>query len=118
VPVVVDHRQNCAKETAFTHVMPKLNWEIILSNISEASEELQRIESCVKNGNAPTEIEFQIMLEHAYHHLNFAWNIRHVSTKRYSKLTDKEFNRWSKHPKEIEESKITSRIIKPITRGM
>ncbi len=86
--------------------MPKLNWEIILSNIAEAREQLEEIERRANTREVPTEIELQIMLEHTYHHLNFAWNVRRVSTKRYSHFTDKEFNKWSKLPKEIEELKI------------
>ena len=86
--------------------MRRLNWKIILYNIAEARERLEQIEARAKNGKKPAEGELQIMLEHAYHHLNFAWNIRHVPSKRYSKLSDAEFNRWSKFPKEIEEWKI------------
>ncbi len=89
--------------------MPRLSWEIILYNIAEAREQLEQIEERAKNGEKPAEDELQIMLEHAYHHLNFAWNIRHVSTKRYSQLSDDEFNEWSKFPKQIEVSKIVKR---------
>jgi len=46
------------------------------------------------------------MFEHAYHHLNFAWNIRHSPRKDYTNLTDRDFNRWSKYPMEIEEYKL------------
>jgi hypothetical protein len=86
--------------------MRKLNWEIILSNLAEAREQLEMIEARAKSGEPPAEGEFQIMLEHAYHHLNFAWHVRRVSTKRYSRLTDEEFNQWSRYPKELEEGKI------------
>ena len=86
--------------------MPRLNWKIILSNIAEAREQLEEIEARVKDEKKPDEIELQILLEHAYHHLNFAWNIRHIPNKRYSKLSDEEFNQWSKVPKEIEEYKL------------
>jgi hypothetical protein len=86
--------------------MAKLNWKIILPNIAEAREQLEQIEARAKSGKKPAEGELQVMLEHAYHHLNFAWNVRHVITKRYAKLSDAEFNRWSKFPKEIEEWKI------------
>ncbi len=88
--------------------MQKLNWEIILSNLAEAREQLVKIELQVKKGEAPAEGEFQVMLEHAYHHLNFAWNLRRVSTNKYAHLTDEEFNRWSKFPKDLEEWKIGS----------
>ena len=89
--------------------MPKLNWEIILHNIADAREQLEQIEERAKNGKKPAEGELQVMLEHAYHHLNFAWNIRHVSTKRYSQLSNDEFNEWSKFPKQIEVFKIVKK---------
>jgi hypothetical protein len=78
-----------------------LNWTIILYNITEAREQLQEIESRVAHGEKMNEFEFQIMLEHAYHHLNFAWNIRHAPTKKYANLTNEDFNLWSKYPKEL-----------------
>lgn len=90
--------------------MPKLNWEIILSNLAEAREQIEEIEKRAKAKRKPSEIELQIWLEHAYHHLNFAWNIRHKTSLNYSKLSDDEFNEWSKFPKEIEESKIESNL--------
>ena len=82
--------------------MPRLNWEIIASNISEAREQLEAIEKRISDGDLPNEEEFQVQMEHALHHLAFAWNIRRFSTKRYSKLSDKEFNEWSKFPPELE----------------
>jgi hypothetical protein len=86
--------------------MRKLNWEIVLSNLAEAREQLEQVELRVQAGNPPAGGEFQIMPEHAYHHLNFAWNVRRVTTGRYSRLTEDEFNRWSRFPKELEESRI------------
>ena len=83
--------------------MKKLNWKIILSNISEAREELQSIESRIQSEKGFGEVEFQIALLHAYHHLNFAWNIRRVATKRYAHLTKKEFKKWGSYPKKIED---------------
>lgn len=83
--------------------MPKLNWEIILSNLAEAHEQIEQIEELAKSKKKPCEIEFQIMMIHAYHHLNFAWNIRHASTKNYAKLTEVDFNKWGKYPTDIEE---------------
>ena len=44
----------------------------------------------------------QVGLLHAYHHLNFAWNIRNVPTEQYAKLTQKQFKRWGKYPSRIE----------------
>ena len=77
-----------------------MNREIILYNIQEAREQLEEIEKQLKDKNL-SEIGFQIKLEHAYHHLNIAWNIRHVSTEEYREISDKNFNKWSKFPKKI-----------------
>jgi hypothetical protein len=82
--------------------MAELNWEIIGWNVTEAREELERTEKQINDGDPPTEYGFQVELEHALHHLVFAWNIRRVSTKKYSNLSDAEFNEWSKFPSELE----------------
>jgi len=75
--------------------------EIIGSNLSEAIAELERIRGLAAKGEL-NEADFQIGLRHAYHHLNFAWNIRHVPTAQYAKLTDAQFEQWGKYPSEIE----------------
>jgi hypothetical protein len=86
--------------------MAKLNWTIIGYNLVEAREELQTIEKRINDGDPPTEGDFQARLEHALHHLAFAWNIRRVSTKKYANLSDAEFNEWSKFPEELEPFRI------------
>lgn len=90
--------------------MPKLNWEIILSNLVEAREQIEEIEAKANGKMKPSEIELQIWIEHVYHHLNFAWNIRHKTTENYSKLSNSEFNEWSKFPKDIEEGNLPEEI--------
>ena len=47
--------------------------------------------------------ELSVDLQHAYHHLNFAWNARYISTKRYANLTDEDFAKWGKYPIDIED---------------
>ena len=78
-----------------------LNLEIIVSNLAEAAEELEKLRARASNGELD-EANLQVGLLHAYHHLNFAWNIRHISTSQYTKLTQEQFNHWSKYPLEIE----------------
>ena len=85
--------------------MPRLNRKIILYNIREAREQLENIEKLLEEKSL-SEIDFQIKLEHAYHHLNFAWNIRHEPTKNYVNLSNENFNKWSKFPKEIKSYKL------------
>jgi hypothetical protein len=79
----------------------RLNRQIILYNLSEAREQLQEVEAQIKNKQRLSEVELQIMLEHAYHHLNVAWNARHEKLARYRTLKDEDFNQWRKYPKEI-----------------
>ena len=41
------------------------------------------------------EVGLEVSLEHAYHHLNFAWNVRYKDTKD----ADKHFDRDEKFPR-------------------
>ena len=56
----------------------RLNHKIIGGNLAEAIEELERLQSRASQSKLH-EAELQVGLCHAYHHLNFAWNIRHVT---------------------------------------
>ena len=82
--------------------MKPINWETILSDIAEARSELEMIEKDVKSGTPPSEIDFKVRLRHAYHHVNFAWNCRHVATTNYASMSDKDFKKWGRYPKDIE----------------
>ena len=75
-----------------------MNHKIILSNLQEAREELDKFEAKLNSQDKPDEVEFELSLRHAYHHLNFAWNIRNVETEKYKNLTDTDFREWSKFP--------------------
>jgi hypothetical protein len=79
----------------------KLNLEIIRSNLAEAIEQLVKTERKAASG-VLTEEEFQIDLQHAYHHINFSWNIRRVATAEYASLTQEQFHKWGSYPSEIE----------------
>ncbi|MCB1755623.1 MAG: hypothetical protein KDJ38_08875 [Gammaproteobacteria bacterium] len=74
------------------------NKELIASNIEEAKEELASILSDLASDPEYTEIELQLALEHAYHHLNYAWHIRNVSEERARACSLEDFVKWSKYP--------------------
>jgi hypothetical protein len=76
------------------------NREIIRGNIAEAIKELRKLEQRAADGKL-TEVELQLGLTHAYHHLNFAWHTRRVSTSEYARLTQEQFEQWGKYPVEI-----------------
>ena len=78
-----------------------MNTEIIHSNLSEAIEELVSIENALASGSLD-EGEFTVMLQHAYHHINFAWNIRNIPTSAYTSLTQEQFELWGSYPKDLD----------------
>ncbi len=85
--------------------MPRLNLEFILYNLRDVREQVDEIIKLAEAGDLD-EINFETSMEHAYHHLNFAWNIRHMGSKRAAKCVRKDFNKWSKYPRDLDEYKI------------
>jgi hypothetical protein len=82
--------------------MPRLNRVIILKNITDAREQLQAIEERIRAGERISAVEYQIMMQHAFHHLNFAWNARQWTTKRYANLSQEDFLSGGKFPTDLE----------------
>ena len=74
------------------------NKDLIKSNIEEAKEQLEEIISDLEKDPEYSETEFQISLEHAYHHLNYAWNIRNIEEIRAGECSQKDYKEWSKFP--------------------
>jgi hypothetical protein len=85
--------------------MARLNWTIVGYNITEAREQLEKIEKQIKL-RAISEGEFQVQLEHAFHHLSFAWNVRRTTMKTYRDMSDEDFNRCSQFPADLEPYKV------------
>jgi hypothetical protein len=79
----------------------RINWRTVLSNITEAREELQHLEAMAVDRRCRNEAELEVGLGHAYHHLNSAWHVRHIPTSRYAHLSDREFNQWGRFPKDV-----------------
>jgi hypothetical protein len=77
-----------------------LSWPIIASNITEAREELENIERRIASGDFD-EVEFQIAMQHAFHHLNFAWNVRKQPIERYAGLSQADFDQWGSFPTDL-----------------
>ena len=75
-----------------------MNKQFIKSNISEAIEELQRIIEEIDQDDEYSEPEFSVAMEHAFHHLNFAWHIRNVSENEAGECSEDNFKKWSKFP--------------------
>jgi hypothetical protein len=71
--------------------------EIILQNVCEAREQLEAIEKSLLDLDYE-EYELEIDLGHAYHHLNYAWNIRNESDAAVAAHLAEDFAKWSKFP--------------------
>lgn len=82
--------------------MTKLIWENISYNLEDALEELQKLDSLISSGNRPDAIEFQIAMQHIYHHLNFAWNTRYDPIENYTNLTQEQFIKRGRFPQDLE----------------
>ena len=74
------------------------NLDLIATNIEEAKEELVDLLKEIASDPEYTEGELRIALEHAYHHLNFAWHIRDVDVNRAGECSKEDFVKWSKYP--------------------
>lgn len=93
----------------------QLNYDLLLFHVREASQELDMLLLRIKNmlggleeplseadeailsvyHRPLDEAGLKVSLGHAYHHLNFAWNVRYKETKD----ADKHFDRDEKFPK-------------------
>ena len=105
--------------------MKELAWKPILSNLREALGELDGIhlrlhflafgelpEVCPLSGDASylawlkkeekrhpfNQVSLFYGLEHAYHHLNWAWNCRRTPEERVWHFTDNDASRWTRFP--------------------
>jgi len=74
------------------------NRELIACNLQEAIGQLQDIVQKLNKDKKYSTIEFQADLEHAYHHINFAWHIRKVPKADAIACSEENFNKWSKFP--------------------
>jgi len=105
--------------------MKSLSWKPILQNLCEAYGELKDLHCRLHYldfGDVPDDYDdsykawleeqekaqpfiensLYVSLDHAYHHLNWAWNIRRIPKERVWKCADKDNKRWSKFPKTMQ----------------
>ena len=99
-----------------------LTWRPILSNLVEASAEISELaerlhyltfgevpkdaihdaeaHAYIERKRPLTEFSLFVGLEHALHHLNWAWNCRHEEESRVWKFCDSDAERWGKLPRD------------------
>jgi len=81
--------------------MSELIWENITYNLEDTLSELQKLNKRISSGDMPDEVEFQIAMQHIYHHLNFAWNTRMESIQKRADMTEEQFHQWGKFPEDL-----------------
>lgn len=74
------------------------NRDLIAINLEEAIEQLQETAKELRENPEYSEIELQLDLEHAYHHLNYAWHIRSASEPEVAECSQENYAKWSKFP--------------------
>ncbi|MEY8251923.1 MAG: hypothetical protein RPR91_06030 [Colwellia sp.] len=85
-----------------------LHQRSLISNLHEAMYEIKGIITSINAGKM-TNRKLQFEIEHVYHHLNFAWNVRNEYEDTINKCSDENFIKWSKYPLgDIEEYKVIS----------
>ena len=78
-----------------------MNRDWVLFHLREAQEEISR---AITEMNSTPDYgygEFWPAMQHAYHHLNTAWNSRDATRAQVEPGTDADFNRWSQFPTDL-----------------
>ena len=79
-----------------------MNRDYVLYNLKEAAEELERTVAEMAQDPEFDEGELRVAVEHAYHHINTAWNARNVSESRAKACSEKDFAEWRRFPEDID----------------
>ena len=77
-----------------------MNKRWVLFHLTETIQELQKLTNTFASEAVSTE-EFEIAIEHAYHHLNTAWNSRSISDEEAREHGDSDFVNWRQFPKDL-----------------
>ena len=78
-----------------------MNRNQVLSHLKEAREALDELTKSIESESDYDYPEFWVDMQHAYHHLNTAWNSRDATEEQIANATDADFNRWSALPSDL-----------------
>ena len=79
-----------------------MNWRCVRHDLVEAKEQIEQIIAKLDAGEPPSEGGYLVMIQHAFHHLNIAWNARRCALEKYQQMSTRDFNRWRKFPQGVE----------------
>ena len=75
-----------------------MNYRCIQCDLVEARDQLDKIIAKFDAGEEMPEADYLVMIRHAFHHLNVAWNARRSSPAAYRNMSGKRFRRWRNFP--------------------
>ena len=110
----------------------RVPWSVVLSNLAEARGEVRElcaVFAYLETGKAPEGWEefvawrmgkggfstagIAIQFEHAYQHVDFAWNCRHADEERARRCDQRDFDRWEKFPKKACKRAVEANTMQP-----
>jgi hypothetical protein len=78
------------------------NKKDILSNLRGSKGNLDSMINEIEKGDDFDFKGYYSDMQHIYHHLNTAWNIRKEKEETIRKCTEKDFNKWRQFPNEFD----------------
>jgi hypothetical protein len=83
----------------------EMNKDYIIFNLREALKELERAVEELQGDSEYGEGKFMVAMEHAYHHMNTAWNARNCTEQAVRQCTLKDSERWRQFPTDMDLSR-------------
>ena len=75
-----------------------MNRTWVLFHLREAAEELSRTISEIETEADYDDVEFEVAMQHLYHHVNTAWNARDASAQATTECSENDFYVWRQFP--------------------
>ena len=72
--------------------------QFILLNLRESKAELDAMIAEVEEDGDFDFLDYYVQMQHIYHHLNTAWNIKDEEEHKIEKYSEEDFNKWRKFP--------------------
>jgi len=76
--------------------------EHTIFQLEEAIEQLYKTVQALKSNPEYSSVDFKLDITHAYHHLNYAWNSRHLGAKRAWKAKESDFCKYRQMPEDLD----------------
>jgi hypothetical protein len=76
--------------------------DYVLWNLREAAEALTGLIAEMEGNPEYDQGQFELDLNHVYHHINTAWNARNASRDRTEACTEQDFQDWRQFPTDID----------------